>query len=492
MAFTINAYATSADNNHVEKAMTFKRSFTGTLRETCSILEPSVVVEMGGTPAKWTHLYIPNFDRWYYIKDFVSVGTNLWQLTCHVDTLYTYRGSRDDETGLYGCTAIISRNEAETDATLTDRALPIQNNITMALASGVRQGSNNWVSSDYVLNIVTGETGVTRYMIMYGLAGKDPNGLYVTTSYPQAFVALDLDTYKAAVKFALTQDAVLMEKAITDYILKSFWLPFSPAHALQKVKTLEVPGAAPDFTFDDPGAAALAPGMWSGEWKVTIPANTIYLYKNFSPYRDVFVEFLPFGRIKLDNAVIFSNATANVNIYFKVTCNPATGDAYLSYYTDDFPEQFLAQSNVAINLPFTGNMVNYGQIAGSVASSVVSAVAAIGSAASGNYAGAIAAGASTLANIGSIGEAGRSASVGALSGGYVSMRPVIYIYDNTVNVNARNNHLLGMPLYESKKLSDVYGYAEINAIHLDGITATAEEKRELESILRAGVVFDDE
>ena len=490
MAFQILAYSTTSDNNHVEKVFTYRATITGTLREPCSLLRPEIVIERQSSPVNWTHLRIHDFNRWYYINNIVSVGKNLWQLSCSVDVLETYHGSRDDETMLYGCTGIVARNEAASDPTLTDSAIPIQNNITMNLVSGVAATGNTWHSSDYVLSDLPGDTS-TRYQIMYSLAGYNSSNVYVDECYPQSFVTLDLATYKKCVKFAIEQNTILMDKPITDYILKSYWLPFNAPKGTQKIKTMIVPGTAGDFSFDDPGAPILDTEIWSGEWTVTIPAITSYRYKNFAPFRDVFVEFLPFGRIKLDNAVIFSNTYTNPKVYFKVRCNPATGDAYLSYYTDDFPEQFLAQSNVAINLPFTSNMVNYGQIASSVASSIVSGVATIGSAASGNYAGALAAGASTIANIASMGNAGRSASVGAISGGYVAMRPNVYIYDNTTNANARNDNLLGMPLFESKKISNVYGYAEITNIHLEGFTATAQEKSELLSILAGGVVFDN-
>lgn len=490
MAFQIIAYSTTSDNNHVEKVFTYRATITGTLREPCSILRPEIVIERQSSPVNWTHIRIHDFNRWYYINNIVSVGENLWQLSCSVDVLETYHGSRDDETMLYGCTGIVSRNEGASDPTLTDSAIPIQNNITMNLVSGVAAAGNTWESSDYLMHETPSDTH-TRYQIMYGLAAYDANNVYINTGYPQAITTSTQTDYTGTVKFAIEQSTILMGKPLTDFILKSYWLPFGTSQVSSKAKTLKVPGTGTDITFTDPGAPILATGMWSGEWTATIPANTSYRYKNYAPFRDVFVEFLPFGRIKLDNAVIFSNTYTNPKVYFKVRCNPATGDAYLSYYTDDFPEQFLAQSNVAINLPFTGNMVNYGQIAGSVASSVVSGVATIGSAASGNYAGALAAGASTLANIASMNNAGRSASVGALSGGYVAMRPNVYIYDNTTNANARNNNLLGMPLYESKKISNVYGYAEITNIHLEGFTATAQEKSELLSILAGGVVFDN-
>lgn len=491
MAFTINAYSTKSDNNHVEKVFTLKAQITGTLREPCSILKPEIVIERPTAPTDWTHIFILSFNaRWYYINNIVSVGKYLWQLSCSVDVLETYHGSRDDETMLYGCTGIIARNEAASDPTLTDTALPIQHNINMQKITSTTYGANTWISSDYLLSNYPGETGVTRYQIMYSLAGYNSNNVYVDEAYPQSFVTLDLSTYKDCVKFAIEQNAILMEKPITDYVLKSFWLPFNVPKGSQKIKTMKVPGGA-DFLFNDPGASVLATGMWSGEWKIVLPAETTYKYKNFAPYRDVYIEFLPFGRIRLDNAVLFSAAGTNVNLYIKVKCNPATGDAILSYYTDNFPEQFVAQSNVAIGLPFTSNMINYGQIAGGVASTIVSTAMAIGSAAEGNIAGAIAGGASVLSGMQSLTNAGRSSSVGALAGAYVSMKPIAYIYDNTVNANARNNNLLGMPLYESKKIANVYGYAEITNIHLEGFTATAAEKNELLTILSGGVVFDN-
>lgn len=484
------SYRTTDDPHVVEKTFTLMKIFDGTLREPCSVLHPVIVFEYNSVPADWTHLYIPNFkDRWYFITDIISVGKNMIQITARVDVLQTYKGSRDDETGLYGLTGIVARNEYNDDPTLTDSALPIQHNMNMRKITSTTYGANSWISSDYLLSNYPGETGVTRYQIMYSLAGYNSNNVYVDEAYPQSFVTLDLSTYKDCVKFAIEQNAILMEKPITDYVLKSFWLPYNVPKGTQKIKTMKVPGGA-DFTFADPGAPVLATGLWTGEWKIILPAETTYKYKNFAPYRDVYIEFLPFGRIRLDNAVLFSAAESNVNLYIKVRCNSATGDAILSYYTDDFPEQFVAQSNVAIGLPFTSNMVNYGQIAGGVASTIVSTALAIGSAAEGNIAGAVAGGASVLSGMQSLTNAGRSSSVGALAGAYVSMKPIAYIYDNTVNANARNNSLYGMPLYESKKISTVYGYAEITRIHLDGIAATAAEKSEIAELLAGGVIFE--
>lgn len=490
MAFNINAYSTTSDNNHVEKVFTYRATISGTLREPCSILKPEIVIERQTSPVNWTHLFIDDFGgRWYYITNIVSVGKNLWQLSCSVDVLETYHGSRGDKTMLYGCTGIVARNEAASDPTLTDTALPIQNNVQMTKINAIPSQYNTWVSSDYLLKSVPGETGTTRYQIMYALAGYDSTNAYINEAYPQAFVSIDLATYRAAVKFALEQNAVLMEKPITDYILKSYWLPFNVPKGSAKVVTMKVPGGA-DFTFDSPGASIVKQDTWIGVWTAKITPDS-YRYKNFAPYRDVYVEFMPFGRIKLDNGVIFSTSASPITLTFKVVCNAATGDAILYYYTDTSPVIFLAQTNIAITLPFTSNMVNYGQIAGSVAASVISAAAAVGSAASGNIPGVIGGAASTVSNYQSIANAGRSASVGALSGSYIDPYPVIHIYDNTVNANARNNHLLGMPLYESKQLADVYGYAEITDIHLDGFTATAAEKNELLTILAGGVVFDN-
>lgn len=489
MAFTINAYSTTSDNNHVEKVFTLKAQITGTLREPCSILKPEIVIERPTAPTDWTHIFILSFNaRWYYITNIVSVGKYLWQLSCSVDVLETYHGSRNDETMLYGCTGIIARNEAASDPTLTDTALPIQNHTTLTKITGtVTNIGNTWISSENILKASLAYD--TRYCQMVGLTPYNSINAKITSGQPQALYCMSRDDYITLVQSQLEVSTLFNQKTFVDFILSNYWLPFKPAVTGDNIAKLNRPGIASDFDYTGITASVIARGLYTASWKATIAADNTYKYKNYAPYRDVYVQFLPFGRIKLDNSILFASGAASVDVYFKTVTNTLTGDSVLYYgLSEAGADNFLAQSNVRIDLPISENLTNYGQIAAGVASTVIAAAAAVetgGAMAAIGAVGGVTSGLSNAAN------ASRSASAGGISGKFIDGAPVVLVYDNTVNANARNNNLLGMPLYESKKIANVYGYAEITNIHLEGFTATAAEKNELLTILSGGVVFDN-
>ena len=489
MAFTINAYSTNSDNNHVEKVFILRASLTGTLREPCSILKPEIVIERKTAPVNWTHLFIQNFDRWYYINNIVSVGQDLWQLSCSVDVLETYHGSRIDETMLYGCTGIVARNEGASDPTLTDSALPIQNNTTLTkITATVTDIANTWISSENILKSTL--TLDYRYCQMVGLTPYNSSAMKITTGQPQAFYRLSQTDYVTLVQDQLEKATLFNNsKTFVEYILANYWLPFKPEVTGDNIAKLNRPGIASDFDYSGLTASVIKRSVYTCAWKASISADNTYKYKNYAPYRDVYVQFLPFGRIKLDNSILFASGAASVDVYFKAITNTLTGDSVLYYgMSEAGATNFIAQSNVRVDLPISENLTNYGQIAAGVASTVIAAAAAVetgGAAAAIGSVGGVVGGLSNAAN------ASRSASAGGLSGKFIDGAPVVLVYDNTVNANARNNNLLGMPLYESKKIANVYGYAEITNIHLEGFAATAAEKNELLSILAAGVVFDN-
>ncbi len=491
MAFSIEAYSTSNDNNTVEKRFTYRAIFSGTLREPCSILKPEIVIERNTIPTDWTHLYIGAFGRWYYINNVVAVGQNLFQLSCSVDVLETYHGDRNAETMLYGCTGIVARNEDVTDSTLTDSALPIQNKtILTKITATITDIGNTWKSSETVMyDTYQGDDGGKRYCQMVGLTPKDANNVEITTGQPQAFYALSQADYMKLVQEQLKKATLFNNKTFVDFILSNFWLPYQVAVTGDSVAKLDRPGMSADFDYTGITASVVRRGLHTCAWKATISADSTYKYKNYAPYRDVYVQFMPFGRIKLDNSILFASGAASVDVYFKAVTNSVTGDSVLYYgMTEAGATNFLAQSNVRIDLPISSNLTNYGQIAAGVASTVIAAAVAMetgGATAALGAVGGVVGGMSNAAN------ASRSASAGGLSGKYIDGAPVVLVYDNTVNANARNNNLLGMPLYESKKLADVTGYAEITSIHLDNFRATAAEKNELIAILAAGVIFDE-
>ena len=100
----VSLYYNSSDNNRLSKSISGAGSYSGTLREQCSVLEPTILIEAGNISGA-NYMYIPEFGRYYYITDIVSVRNGLWAVSGHVDVLMTYQNA------IRGCGAVLARSE---------------------------------------------------------------------------------------------------------------------------------------------------------------------------------------------------------------------------------------------------------------------------------------------------------------------------------------------------------------------------------------------
>lgn len=99
----IYLYKMNEVRNMVYKSsyMTLYAHLEGVLREESSIINPVVVVQLetevdgGGNPtyteaSAFNYAYIPQFKRYYFVEDVVSVANKLWRLHLHVDVLMSF------------------------------------------------------------------------------------------------------------------------------------------------------------------------------------------------------------------------------------------------------------------------------------------------------------------------------------------------------------------------------------------------------------------
>lgn len=118
---TINLYSCSDDTNVVNKTLTSELSLTGTLRESCSVLNPAMNIEAETLVGK-NYAYIPEFGRYYYIVDITSEYKNLWRVNMKVDVLMSFKSE------FLGLNAIVSRNEARFNRYISDSRVIQQTN----------------------------------------------------------------------------------------------------------------------------------------------------------------------------------------------------------------------------------------------------------------------------------------------------------------------------------------------------------------------------
>lgn len=96
---TIKLYINKAEKNRLDKShyIELSNTVTGTLREVTSLTDPVIRIETssdGVTVAQLSninYIYIEEFRRYYYVNEIKSIRNNMWELSCHVDVLMSYK-----------------------------------------------------------------------------------------------------------------------------------------------------------------------------------------------------------------------------------------------------------------------------------------------------------------------------------------------------------------------------------------------------------------
>lgn len=109
----IKLYKNLSEVNTIGKTLTEESVRTGTLKDGCFVLSPSVVLT-GENLSGFNYAYIPQFSRYYFIKEITSVKSGLWEISMRVDVLETYKAR------IKANTAIIKRQEKIWDMYIND------------------------------------------------------------------------------------------------------------------------------------------------------------------------------------------------------------------------------------------------------------------------------------------------------------------------------------------------------------------------------------
>lgn len=83
-------YITGSEKHAIHKTLENGIEFTGSLRNESSVVNPVVLIEMEN-PSQYNYCFIPDFNRYYFITDIVSIRTGLWRISCSVDVLMSFQ-----------------------------------------------------------------------------------------------------------------------------------------------------------------------------------------------------------------------------------------------------------------------------------------------------------------------------------------------------------------------------------------------------------------
>ena len=83
----------SGHRNKINKSGCFYNEWntTGILRGDTSFLNPVIALEKTTPPfeSSYNYMYIPEFSRYYFINDIVTLSNGVWEIHADVDVLYS-------------------------------------------------------------------------------------------------------------------------------------------------------------------------------------------------------------------------------------------------------------------------------------------------------------------------------------------------------------------------------------------------------------------
>lgn len=86
----LSLFVNNSEKNKLDKSLSGELKFNGKLREESSVVNPSIMI-LATNPSSYNYAYIPEFNRYYFITDMVSVRTGLWEISMHVDVLMSFK-----------------------------------------------------------------------------------------------------------------------------------------------------------------------------------------------------------------------------------------------------------------------------------------------------------------------------------------------------------------------------------------------------------------
>ena len=394
MSFRVNFWSFSKRPNSTKQPDTTNphTGFDCTLKGPCSIMAPVLEVNYGNSgndPIGYNYCYIPNFDRFYWVSDWVNDGP-IWECRLSEDELGTWK------TAIGGSSQYILRSSHTSDGSIVDTCYPATgavNTITNTAGSPWDQLMPTSGVGCYVIGIINNDQGYTAARI-------GATCYYVVTPAAMVNILIWLMNPGNFFPSISGQDdsTQAFYKSLYDpiqYMVSCMFCPITPAVGSSTTTIGYGPYA---HTLTNGSAWYLnTGGVPAATGSVAIPkhpqAATRGTYLNGSPYSKYQIEIRPFGWIPLDPSDLWGYSTLYYWIYF----DAVSGNATLLLSTNSNRTNIVYEQSALVGVP-----TNLAQTSRDYLGAGMSVLGAIGGVASGigmgNVPGAIMSGVSGIGN----------------------------------------------------------------------------------------------
>ena len=139
----IRLYYNTSDNRCIRKNLLNELSISGTLRDSCNLIEPVINIQ-NESVIRYNYAYIPDFKRYYFIKKITSLRKGLWTIEFEVDPLMSFKGD------ILALQVVVDKQSSESigDEYIDDGSLVVDN-YTFKSVYNFNKGFNDY--GEYIL-----------------------------------------------------------------------------------------------------------------------------------------------------------------------------------------------------------------------------------------------------------------------------------------------------------------------------------------------------
>lgn len=433
------------------------------------VLHPELMLNFSQSPVDYNYLYIPAFDRYYWLNGWQSVSNGLWSVTGDVDELASWRSEILD-LELY-----VLRAASEGDGRIIDNLYPALADVTRQI---LYKDASPW-------GVESGTVGV--YVVSICGSGETAYYIFAPSEYKQFFDKLLGDDYIDSVMSYLPDwetiyPAAPLQINPLQYVAGVKWFPFTSLSGVPVTPVSSIPVGLGSVTQT---AYKLAPLAVTVAYDQTIPIESIHpqsargVYLNLAPYSHITAYVPPFGMVTINPAT----ALAQKAVRLTIAVDLRSGDGALRLLTPDGAVETELHAPIGVSVAIGQTLTaGYGLL------DAAGAAAGIGaSIMSGNVAGAITGATSAIGNviasqIPTSRTIGSPESIGALRG------PLVVYSDHYAVAEEDITHR-GRPLCANRRLGSMTGYVLVADADFT-IPCTEEENNQIRAFLEGGVFIE--
>lgn len=437
------------------------------------------------------YAYIPEFNRYYFINDIISVRKNIWQLVMNVDVLMSYKDH------ILNLDAFVARNEFDFNKDLDDNLVSYKYNkdinyIKPSNLSTVTEFKTGLITPNTVVSYLT-DDDVKYSGGVSALDGLSQINMYVSGSNVKTQYLVGT----GGIAFDIVR-AIYKKDTVRSYLKSIVMYPYEISYfSDSEITTIKI--GTEDVVLTDtfrypqhaPDRIVIADFILNRKYND---------YRDYSPYSK-YEFYLPYcGSVELSGESFLGD---RIKIFYLVNYEDATSTVYIYNTTKD---KILYSNNATLGVKVGLSSSNATEIkdqknalALNTALGVIGGVISVGAGVYSGNAYATATGAlsitSTIGN--AITKANQLYDLGKveISSGVdgLSQHQHFYIKNTEmipVNYNEDYAKLFGKPLNEYRKLNILHGYTTVGNLHIENIaSASRTEHDQLKALLEEGIIL---